>query len=114
MLTESRLQQNCYVWLHNSFPFLRGLFLEINNNSENAREGMRHKCMGRQKGAADMCFLQPGGSAIFIEFKTETGKQSQAQANWQSTVQAAGYRYEIVRSEVQFQKLIWSCLRKPE
>lgn len=106
MKTEARLQQNCYVWFHNTFPQYRGLLFEINNNSENAREGMRHRCMGRVKGVADMCLLTPGGVSVFIEFKTETGVQSPAQKRWEQTVTIAGHRYCIVRTEQEFRNLI--------
>jgi hypothetical protein len=106
MKTESRLQQDCYLWFHNTFPRYRGLFFEINNNSENAREGMRHRCMGRVKGVADTCLLAPGGVTVFIEFKTETGVQSPAQKEWERIVIGAGYRYCIVRTEDEFRKII--------
>lgn len=106
MKTESRLQQDCYTWFHNTYPQYRGLLFEINNNSENAREGMRHRCMGRVKGVADMCLLAPGGVSVFIEFKTETGVQSPAQKEWESTITNAGHRYCIVRTEQEFRNLI--------
>lgn len=111
MKTESRLQQECYLWLHNSYSNLRGLFFEINNSSENAREGMRHKCMGRIPGAADSCFLIPSGNAVFIEFKTEIGKQSDKQKNWQRIVESAGYRYVIIRTLDEFKTLINDTLK---
>lgn len=110
MKTESRLQQDCYLWFHNKFPAYRGLFFEINNNSENAREGMRHRCMGRVKGVADTCLLAPGGVTVFIEFKTETGVQSSAQKEWEIMATSTGHRYCIVRSEEEFKNLIYTYL----
>ena len=106
MKTESRTQQDCAMWFWNTYPQYRGLLFEINNNSENAREGMRHRCMGRVKGVADMCLLAPGGVSVFIEFKTETGVQSPAQKEWESTITNAGHRYCIVRTEQEFRNLI--------
>lgn len=106
MKTESRIQQDCAMWFWNTYPQYRGLLFEINNNSENAREGMRHRCMGRVKGVADMCLLAPGGVSVFIEFKTETGVQSQAQKEWESTITNAGHRYCVVRTEHEFRNLI--------
>jgi predicted type IV restriction endonuclease len=110
MKTESRLQQDCYLWFHNTFPQYRGLFFEINNNSENAREGMRHRCLGRVKGVADTCLLAPGGVTVFIEFKTETGVQSSAQKEWEIMATSTGHRYCIVRSEEEFKNLIYTYL----
>lgn len=106
MKTEGRIQQDSAMWFHNTFPQHRGLFFEINNNSENAREGMRHRCLGRVKGVADTCLLAPGGVTVFIEFKTETGVQSSAQKEWERKVTGAGHRYFIVRSEDEFRKII--------
>jgi 4-aminobutyrate aminotransferase-like enzyme len=106
MKTESRTQQDCAMWFWNTYPQHRGKLFEINNNSENAREGMKHKCMGRVKGVADMCLLAPDGVTVFLEFKTETGTQSPAQKEWERTITAAGHRYCIVRSEQEFRNLI--------
>jgi hypothetical protein len=111
MKTEGRLQQNCVVWMHNTHPQYRSLFFEINNTSENAREGMRHRCLGRVKGVADTCLLVPGGKPIFLEFKTPEGKQSPAQAEWESRIRLAGYNYEIVRTEEEFRGIITKYMK---
>lgn len=106
--SEARIQQTAYVWFHNTYPERRGMLFEINNNSQNAREGMQHRCMGRVKGVSDMCLLLPGGSVVFVEFKTETGRQSEAQLEWEILVTRNGFRYVIVRSVAEFQQLITS------
>lgn len=111
--TEARLQQNCVIWFWNSYPELRGHLFEINNNSYDAKDGMKHRCMGRVKGVADMCLLAPGGVSVFIEFKTETGVQSQAQKEWESTITNAGHRYCVVRTEQEFRKIIQIYLCQP-
>jgi len=110
MITESRLQMDCFTWHWNTYPQHRGLLFEINNNSENAREGMRHKSLGRVKGVADMCLLCPGGVTVFLEFKTETGTQSPAQKEWQRMVAEAGHGYCIIRNEQEFRNLIQTYL----
>jgi hypothetical protein len=104
--SELRLQQNCWMHLHNKHPELRGLFFRIKNEGTNRITGARDKASGVIPGVADSCLLVPGGRAVFIEFKTDTGKQSPVQADWQTKVQGAGFRYEVVRSLEEFQTLI--------
>jgi hypothetical protein len=41
-----------------------------------------------------------------VEFKTEVGKQSPAQIQWQAKVEAQGYKYVVIRSLEEFKKLI--------
>ena len=64
---------------------------------------MQLKAMGLVAGVSDMTYLSKSGP-IFLEFKTETGKQTTKQKEWQSTVEAAGYRYVIIRSFADFAK----------
>jgi len=50
------------------------------------------------------------GVAVQVEFKTETGRQSEPQKNWQSAVIKAGGRYELIRSVDQFRTLVESLV----
>jgi hypothetical protein len=102
--TESRLQQSCYIFFHNTYPHLRGLFFKIKNEGTNRITGARDKATGLIAGVADFCLLL-NGTAIFIEFKTEQGKQSPIQRNWEQTVEAAGYKYYIIRTLNEFKEL---------
>lgn len=109
--TENRLQQDCYMWLHNQFPYLRGLYFEIHNNAFSAQSGMRHKAIGRIAGVADNCLLLPNGAGVcFFEFKTINGKQSPEQVEWMKKVRDAGYLYFLINSETQFKAAIISVL----
>ena len=103
----------CFIHIWNTYPHLRGLFFRIKNEGTNRITGARDKASGVIPGVADSCLLLPGGQAVFIEFKTEQGKQSPVQANWQRAVEAAGYRYEIVRNLNDFKCLIQGLLSKP-
>lgn len=49
-------------------------------------------------GWADITAIAPGGRAWFIEVKTASGKQSEAQRAFQLRVEAAGARYTLARS----------------
>lgn len=107
MKTENRLQQDCYIWLHNTYPELRGLYFEIHNNAFSAQSGMLHKSIGRIAGVADNCLLLPDkGGTIFFEFKSEHGRQSNAQKKWGHLVQNNGYPYYIVKSLQEFQEYV--------
>jgi len=105
-ISESALQQLCFMWAWNQYAHLRGLYFEIHNNAHSVQSGMKHKAMGRIPGVADNCLLVPGGSSVFFEFKTPTGKQSPIQKNWEAIATKAGYKYYIVRSLSEFQN-IW-------
>lgn len=109
MITESRLQADCYVWFHNNYPEYRGLLCYNLGNSKNKIDGNRNKAMGLQKGRADMT-LYVKGTAYFFEFKTETGIQSPDQKTWQAKVTEQGFKYHIVRSFTDFQQKILSIL----
>jgi len=102
---EARIQQECYIWFHNTFPELRGCLCYNLNNSKNKIDGSRNKSLGLQKGRSDMV-LYLNGKAIMVEFKTPTGKQSQAQKKWQKTIEGQGFKYMIIRSKEEFKILI--------
>jgi len=113
MQSELRLQQECYLWFHNNYPSLRGLFFKIKNEGHNRITGAIDKATGLVPGVADMCFLRPaneGGGVFFIEFKTEIGRQSSNQKKWESKVKEAGYYYIIIRHEQDFRMLFYRLL----
>lgn len=106
MQSELRLQENCYLWFHNNYPSLRGLFFKIKNEGHNRITGAIDKATGLVPGVADMCFLVPYARPIFLEFKTEKGRQSPNQKNWEAKVKEAGYMYFVIRSFDQFKQII--------
>lgn len=61
--------------------------------------------IGIVAGVADMMYLSDNG-LIALEFKTVIGRQQPKQKQWQNTIEAAGYKYYIVRSLHQFLKAI--------
>ena len=109
---EGRIQSSCVSWFWNTYPQYRELYFCVPN--ENAREdsnastGAIRRSMGVVKGVSDtILFLPRGGChALCIEFKTEVGRQSDAQKAWQFKVEQQGYRYVVVRSLEEFKKLI--------
>ena len=107
---EARIQQDCYVWFHNSFPELRGLLCYNLNNSKNMVDGALNKSKGLVKGRSDMEFNYMGVTT-FIELKTPNGFQSQEQKEWQKKIELQGFKYHIVRNLEEFQKVIEDVLQ---
>lgn len=109
--SEDKIHSECYVWFHNTYPHLRGLLCYNLNNSKNRIDGARNKALGLQAGRADFTFYYQG-KAIFIEMKTDTGKQHIEQKNWERLVTEHGFKYYICRSVLEFQEIICSFVEK--
>lgn len=111
--TESRIQQSIFVYYQNTY----------------CRIGLPNRCMvwhtpnenqhrlthiGVLTGVADLTLIHsiPGVQAsatIYIEVKTPTGKQSEAQADFMHRVRALGYEYHVVRSLDEFITALRAC-----
>lgn len=105
MKSESQLQSTCFIWAWNHRPETRGLLCCNLNNSANIVQGNRNKSMGVIPGRSDMV-LYWAGRALHIEFKLPGGRQSKAQREWQAAIEAAGFRYVIIRDEASFREFI--------
>jgi hypothetical protein len=103
--TEDRIQSECYIWFHNSFPDYRGLLCYNLNNSKNRIDGARNKALGLQAGRADMTFYWKG-TAYFFELKTEIGTQQPVQKTWMLQMLSHGFEYHIIRDLETFQNII--------
>ena len=99
------MQSSAFLNLWNKRPELRGRVFAINNNSQNAIKGAMNRSMGVIAGVADMAYLIQG-SIVWIEWKTDTGRQSPEQKSFEQMVTRLGMRYYIVRSEVEFLEAI--------
>ena len=67
---------------------------------------------GVTAGVADVLLLvaRNGYHGLCIEFKTEDGKQSKSQKEWQKAVTEQGYLYVVVRSFDEFKSVIENYL----
>jgi len=104
-MTEAQIQSSCVMWLWNTYPQTRGLFFSVTNNSEHIARAMQRKAVGLISGVSDCLFIWKGTVHPF-EFKTDKGKQSPAQIEWQNKVNKQGIDYYVVRSLPEFQTLI--------
>lgn len=57
-------------------------------------------------GEPDLTLFTKTGETIFIEIKTPTGRQNQKQKHFQKVVESYGFRYMIMRSVENAEKLI--------
>ena len=110
---ESQLQRSCFLYFRYKHPKLARLFFAVPNGGyRNAREAAIMKAEGVTAGVADALLLVPRGNfhGLCIEFKTETGRQSEHQKKWQAEVESQGYRYEIIKNLDTFIALIENYL----
>ena len=106
MQSEDTLLSECFIWHWNTFPSLRKLLFHIPNEGNRGKlGGAVMKAKGVVAGVSDFIYLHPNG-AYLLEAKTETGKQSPSQKEWQSVVTNAGYVYLVFRTLEEFQEII--------
>jgi hypothetical protein len=74
-------------------------------NAQSGHGGAIADAQGRSSGVADYTWICPGNRTRQVELKTEIGKQSKAQKEWQAMVEARGHSYHIFRSLEKFQAL---------
>lgn len=111
-MPEGKIQADCVAHFWNTYPQYRKCYFAIpNENSRtdsNAVTGALRKAMGVTKGVADtfMAIQRGGYGGLFIEYKTEVGKQSPEQKQWEIIIQSQGYLYRVIRSLDEFKELI--------
>ena len=108
-MSEAQIQASCVMWLWNMHPQTRGLFFSVTNNSEHIARAMQRKAIGLIPGVSDCLFIWRGQLYCF-EFKTEIGRQSPPQKEWEAKAVNQGAKYYLVRSLEQFQTLIKEIL----
>jgi hypothetical protein len=104
-MTEDKLQYECYNWFHETYPEYRGLLCYNLNNSRNKIQGMMDKGKGLQKGRSDLV-LYFAGTALHIELKVGTNKQSPDQIKWQGIIEKNGFKYVIIKDFDKFKEII--------
>jgi hypothetical protein len=110
-MSEDSLQQQIYVWFNNNYCLKTKkpqycIFSVPNGKTRNIIEAKKLKATGLKAGVSDLIVLIPN-KCIFIELKTETGKQSDKQKEFEQIVTNLGFEYYIIKSLEQFKKLIY-------
>lgn len=119
--TESRLQVNCVSWFRLAHREDCALLFSVPNGAcVSASQGRILKAEGMTAGVSDLILLRPSSRhhALCIEMKQDRVEwrlgrehhtrtyQRPEQREWQSAVEAQGYRYEVVRTFDDFKTLI--------
>ena len=98
---ESKTQAVCVRYFGYAYPQYRGLLFAVPNGGYRAAVTAKIlKAEGVVSGVSDLLLLVPSRQyhALCIEFKTNKGRQSETQKEWQRAVEAQGYCYKVVRS----------------
>jgi len=113
---ENLIQQQSVIWFRNNYCLAhhspRCVIFSVPNESEDGREAQRKVNMGLMRGVSDCVILLPGTVALFMECKTETGRQSPAQVTFEHTITQLGFNYHIYRSLEQFQQITNTYLKE--
>ena len=113
---EGKIQAECFAWFWNDYPQYRKLLFHIPNENDrsdsNIIQGAIRKSLGVVAGVSDLILLVPRGlyHGLCIEMKDEKGTQKPAQKEWQTLVEAQGYKYCLCRSLAQFKSIIYEYL----
>ena len=92
-------------WFRLQYPnHATALFAVPNGGRRDRVSGAKLKAEGVLPGVSDLILLLPRGNhhGLLIEMKTESGKQSQAQRDWQRDMVHRGYKYMVIRSIDEF------------
>lgn len=113
MITEARLQQECFTWFTNTYRNYRGLLFMINNSgAKSAKEGAQSRAMGLVPGVPDLFLSLPNQTfhGFYIELKVGYNTSSPIQLKMQERLMKAGYLVEEVRTLETFKEAIYQYL----
>ena len=112
---ESQIQRQAVSWFRLQFP--NHVILSIpNGGARNKTEASILKGEGALAGAADLFIACPSFDklihGLWIETKSDVGKQTKSQKEFQQKVVTFGYAYRIIRSLDEFIELTSRYLKK--
>lgn len=112
---EHRLQCACVRWFRLAYPqHHHNLFAVPNGGYRTPATAAKIKAEGALPGVSDLILLiaRGGYHGLLIELKTDKGRQSEAQREWQRLIEADGYKYVVVRSIEEFIKVVEAYLNE--
>ena len=112
---EHRLQCACVRWFRLAYPqHHHNLFAVPNGGYRTPATAAKIKAEGALPGVSDLILLIARGDyhGLLIEMKTDKGRQSEAQREWQRLIEADGYKYVVVRSIEEFIKVVTDYLNE--
>jgi len=110
MIPENVIQAEIYKWYNNNFCLKSHdpqciIFSVPNGGTRNIKEALLLKATGLVAGVSDLIVIKQN-EIIFVEVKTEIGKQSKEQKDFQKIIEKLGFKYILVRSLEDFKKQI--------
>ena len=106
---ESNIQRSCVKYFRYAYPEISKLLFAVpNGGSRNRIEASILKGEGVVAGVADMILLISKGSfsSLCIEFKSDKGRQTDLQREWQIAAETFGNKYIICRTFDEFREAI--------
>jgi len=82
------------------------VFAVPNGGRRNKFEAFNLKQQGVRPGVSDLIILKPNGKAIFVELKSDTGRQSQHQKDFQKVCERFGFEYFLCKTLDHFMELV--------
>ena len=100
--TEDQIQAEIFKWFHNEYctKFSNPrccIFAVPNGGLRSKHEAMKLKSTGVVAGVSDLIVLLPN-RCLFVEVKTDVGRQSDKQKEFEQIVKKLGFEYQLVRS----------------
>jgi hypothetical protein len=107
--TEDQIQAEIYKWFHNEYCTKFNnprccIFAVPNGGLRSKHEAMKLKSTGVVAGVSDLIVLMPN-KCIFVEVKTDIGRQSDKQKEFEEIVKALNFDYHLVRRLEDFIKI---------
>lgn len=112
---EDYLQMSCVRWFGLQYPeYARLLHHSPNGGYRNAREAARFKAMGTRAGFPDLILLVARGGYHFlaVEMKTDKGKQSEFQREYERLITEQGGIYYVCRDIESFISIVNGYMQK--
>lgn len=119
-ITHDRLQQECYMYFHNTYPELRYTLWHTPNEfkrpksmtvKEHVMELARRKAIGVVAGVTDLCWYHNGTLFIF-DIKIGYDKLSEEQIKFIKAIESHGGKFFEINSLDQFKYIIQNELSK--
>lgn len=105
-MKESDLQKAIVEYLELMGVYFFAINNEMAGGGKSAKIRMQHfKAMGLRAGASDLVLVLRE-KVVFMEVKTEKGRQSESQKTFQMVVESLGHRYEVVRSVYDVERVL--------
>lgn len=120
--SEAKIQSECFLWLYNNYPNLRGLVYHVPNGGyRGQQEANTFRAMGVVAGIPDLVIAVPRmrlgrvesisgiygkSGALYIEMKTDKGVMSESQKKVHQKLIEAGNTVVLCRTVEEFKQIV--------